>query len=298
MADMNQLHIAIDTKTKITKALESLYDVTYYKEQSFFEKVLLKDKHYPDLYFFQGSVNNKNLDFVENSKFTIVNSKKIKEQILDKKSYFDGDKIEVMYPYLTNKIEYDKEIKKSFKKDNNIEKGIFLLLFSGKDIVKSGIDKFIDIVLHLENKNYKLIFDISSKDKEILVQKLEKSKLSESSLIFEDYKNQDELFIASDIFIVPTRQQLFNLSVLKAMYLKNVVFVERNNAASEIIDSFSLILGQDDGSIYFKVNSLLGNKDEIKKIQKENHLVVKNMQFQRYVEELKDHINYHLDITV
>ncbi len=298
MADMNQLHIAIDTKTKITKALESLYDVTYYKEQSFFEKVLLKDKHYPDLYFFQGSVNNKNLDFVENSKLTIVNSKKIKEQILDKKSYFDGDKIEVMYPYLTNKIEYDKEIKKSFKKDNNIEKSIFLLLFSGKDIIKSGIDKFIDIVLHLENKNYKLIFDISSKDKEILVQKLEKSKLSESSLIFEDYKNQDELFIASDIFIVPTRQQLFNLSVLKAMYLKNVVFVERNNAASEIIDSFSLILGQDDGSIYFKVDSLLGNKDEIKKIQKENHLVVKNMQFQRYLEELKDHINYHLDITV
>lgn len=292
---MNPLHIAIQQKTKITKALESLYDVSYYKEQSFFEKLLLKEKHYPDIYFLQGSVNTQSLDFVEHSRLSIVNSKKIKEQILEKRSYINEDKIEVMYPYLTNKIEYDKEIKKSFKKEHTLDKETMLLLFSAKDIVKSGIDKFIDIVLHLENKNYRLIFDISAKDKALLEQKLEKAKLTEYALIFEDYENQDQLFIASDIFILPTLQQLFTPSVLKAMYLRNVVFVARNNAASELIDSFSLILGQDDGSIYFKIDSLLQNKDEVKKIQKENSLVVKNMKFERYLEELNDNISYHFD---
>jgi len=293
---MNPLHIAIAQKTKVTKTLESLYDVTYYKEQSFLQKILLKEKKYPDIYFLQGSVNKESLEFVENSKLTIVNSKKIKEKIMDKKSYFNEKKIEVMYPYLTNKLEYDKEIKKAFKKNHKIAKDTSIIFFSSKDINKSGIDKFLEIVLHLENKNYKLLFDISSKDNELLIKKLEKTKLNEKALVFTDYENQDELFIVADIFILPTKLQLFTPSVLKAMYLRNVVFVERNNASSELIDSFSLILGQDDRGIYFKVDSLLNNPKEIKKLQKENSLVVKNMKFDRYMEELEDNISYHLEV--
>jgi hypothetical protein len=292
---MNPLHIAIAQKTKVTKTLESLYDVSYYKEQTFFEKLLMKEKKYPDIYFLQGSVNSEALDFVEHSKLSIVNSKKIKEQILDKRSYINKNKIEVMYPYLTNRIEYDKELKKTFKQEHAIDKETMLLLFSAKDIVKSGIDKFVDIILHLENKNYKLFFDITQKDQEILEKKLQKSKLFDDALIFTDYENQDELFIASDIFILPTLQQLFLPNVIKAMYLRNGVFVSRNNAASELIDSFSLILGQDDRGIYFKIDSLLSNPKELKKIQKENSLVVKNMKFERYMEELEDHIRFYFD---
>lgn len=291
---MNPLHIAIKQKTKVTKALESLYNVTYYQEQTFLQKLLLKDKQYPDIYFLQGSVNTNSLDFVENSKLTIVNSKKIKEQILDKKSYLNEKKIEVLYPYLTNKSEHNKEIKKAFKKQYNIDKELVVILFSAKDVIKNGIDKFIEIILHLENKNYKLIFDITSKDKELVITKLKKSKIFEKSLVFTEYENQDELFIIGDIFILPTKLQLFAPTVLKAMYLKNIVFVERNNAASELIDSFSLILGQDDRSIYFKIDSLLSNLKEIKKIQKENSLVVKNMKFEKYMEELQENINFHL----
>jgi len=292
---MNQLHIAIKNKTKITKTLESLYDVTYYKEHSFWQKLLLKEKHYPDIYFLQGGLNTKTLDFVENSKLTIVSSKKIKEMITDKRSYLNEKKIEVMYPYLTNKIEFDKAMRKVFKKEYNIQKDEAVVFFSAKDIIKNGIDKFIEIILHLENKNYKLLFDITSKDKELLYSKLEKAQLLEKSLIFIDYENQDELFIVGDIFILPTRLQLFMPSVLKAMYLKSVVFVERNNASSELIDSFSLILGEDDRSIYFKIDSLLSNPTERKKIQKENSLVVKNMKYEKYMEELVDNIKYHLE---
>lgn len=292
---MNPLHIAIKNKTKITQALESVYEVTYYKEQTFFEKLLLKDKKYPDIYFLQGSVNNESLQFVENSKLTIVSSKKIKEQILDKKHYLSEKSIEVMYPYLTNKLEYEKKIKKEFKKLHNIEKENFLILFSGRDIIKSGIDKFLDIVVNFENKNYCLIFDIASKDKELLENKLAKTNQIDKALIFDNYENQDELYIASDIYIAPTTQKLFLPNIQKAMYLKNVVFVERDNASSELIDSFSLILGQDDRGIIFKVDSLLANKDEVKKIQKENSLVVKNMKYDRYLEELVDNINYYFD---
>ena len=292
---MNPLHIAIKNKTKITKTLESLYEVTYYKEQSFFQKLLLKDKHYPDIYFLQGGLTTESLDFVENSKLTIVSSKKIKEKIMDKRSYLNEKKIEVMYPYLTNKLEFDKSIRKAFKKEHNIDKDTAIIFFSAKDIVKNGIDKFIEIVLHLENKNFRLLFDITKKDKEALTAKLEKANLLDNSLVFIDYENKDELFMVGDIFILPTRLQLFNPSVLKAMYLKNAVFVERNNASSELIDSFSLILGEDDRGIYFKIDSLLTNAKERKNIQKENSLVVKNMKFEKYMEELEDNINYHLD---
>ena len=292
---MNQLHIAIKKKTKVTKALESLYDVTYYKEQSLWEKLCFKQKHYPDIYFLQGGITTEVLEFVENSKLTIVTSKKIKKMIMDKKSYLNDKKIEVIYPYLTNKLEFDKSIQEEFRKKHSIEKEDVVLFFSAKDIIKNGIDKFIEIVLDLENKNYQLLFDITSKDKELLSRKLKKARVFEKSLIFIDYENQDELFMAGDIFILPTKLKLFNLAVLKAMYLKNVVFVERDNASSELIDSFSLILGEDDKGVSFKIDSLLKNKKERKKIQKENSLAVKDMKFDKYMKKLQNKIRFHFD---
>jgi len=117
---MNKLHIAIKNKTHLTQKLESLYEVEYYKEQTFFEKLLLKDKKYPDIYFHQGIVNDTALSMVENSSKTIVNSQYIKDNIVKRKPYITQKKIDIIYPYINTQIKYDKKTRKDFRKKYNI----------------------------------------------------------------------------------------------------------------------------------------------------------------------------------
>jgi len=284
---MEKLHIAINTKTKVIKELEKKFELTYFKEQTFFEKLLLKEKKYPNIYFHQGSINTKALDMAEHSKIIIVNSNSMKEKICEKRTYIKEDKIFVLYPYINTQIKYDKQIKRDFRKKYEIKKEQRIIYFTGKDLISSGLENFLITIKNLENKNYKILIDTNTQQVEKLQERLKHFRLDKQMIILENYTNIDELFIVSDIFILPTKQKLFAVSVLKAMFLKNAVFVSRNNAASEIIDSFSLVFGQNDKTLSFKVDALLGNKEELKKIQKENYQVVKNMTYINYIGELE-----------
>ena len=284
---MEKLHIAINTKTKVITQLEKKFEITYYKEQAFLEKLLLKEKKYPDIYFHQGSVNTKALDIIEHSKVTIVNSNALKEQICEKRTYIKASKIFVIYPYINTQLKYSKQLKKEFRKKYEIEKEQRIIFFTGKNIILSGLEKFLEIIHSLERDNYKIVIETNTQEKQKIQERVNHYKLDNKTIILENYTNIDELFIAADMFILPTKQKLFALNVLKAMYFKNAVFVSSDNASSEIIDSFSLILGEKDRNTPFKVDALLGNKEELKKIQKENYQVVKNIKFDTYMEELE-----------
>lgn len=288
---MKKLHIAINTKTKVTAQLEKKFDISYYTEQTLLEKLLFKEKKYPDIYIHQGSMLTKALDMVEHSKITIVNSNALKEQICKKRTYLHADKIFVIYPYINTQLQYDKQLKKEFRKKYEIEKEQRILFFTGKNLIASGLEKFLETVAHLERENYKIVIATNTQEKQKLQERLLHYELDNETIVLENYHNIDELFIISDIFILPTKQKLFAMNVLKAMYFKNAVFISSDNSASEIIDSFSLIIGQKDQNLKFKVDALLGNKQELKKIQKENYQVVKNIQFNSYIEELEDIIN-------
>lgn len=288
---MKKLHIAINTKTKVTAQLEKKFDISYYTEQTLLEKLLFKEKKYPDIYIHQGSMLTKALDMVEHSKITIVNSNALKEQICKKRTYLHADKIFVIYPYINTQLQYDKQLKKEFRKKYEIEKEQRILFFTGKNLIASGLEKFLETVAHLERENYKIVIATNTQEKQKLQERLLHYKLDNQTIVLENYHNIDELFIISDIFILPTKQKLFAINVLKAMYFKNAVFISSDNSASEIIDSFSLIIGQKDQNLKFKVDALLENKKELKKIQKENYQVVKNIQFNSYIEELEDIIN-------
>ncbi len=284
---MEKLHIAINTKTKVITQLEKKFEITYYSEQTFFEKLLLKEKKYPDIYFHQGSVNTKALDIIEHSKVTIVNSNALKEQICEKRTYINASKICIIYPYINTQLKYSRQLKKEFRKKYEIEKEQRIILFTGKNIILSGLEKFLEIIHSLERDNYKIVIETNTQEKQKIQERVNHYKLDNRTIILENYTNIDELFIAADMFILPTKQKLFALNVLKAMYFKNAVFVSSDNASSEIIDSFSLILGEKDRNTPFKVDALLGNKEELKKIQNENYQVVKNIKFDTYMEELE-----------
>ena len=267
---MNNITIAIKNKTNLTLKLEKKYDVTYYKKQTFFSKLLLQEKRYPDIYFHKGFITSEAINFIENSKTTIVSSLNIKCEIINKIPTIDESKIHIQYPYVIKKLKYEKSIKKEFKKKNNIDTNTKIIFFRGDDLSKAGIEVVLDVLDRMHAENFTLIIESNKKQIVPIELKLKRLKVNYSYILFEDYKNMEELFIASDIFLLPTSQKYFSLDILKAMYYKNAVFLMQTNHASEIIDTFSLIQSSEDRSVSFKIDSLLINKDELKKIQEEN----------------------------
>ena len=159
-----------------------------------------------------------------------------------------------------------------------------MIFFQGKNLALSGIQSFLEIVEHMHKRNFVVMIESSSKEIQKIKLQINRAKLDYKVLFFEDYENIDELFIVSDIFILPTQLKLFAPSVLKAMYYKNAVFLMSTNYSAELIDTFSLIQDEYDRSTPFKVDALLINNDELKKIQKENHKKSLNFGFESRVE--------------
>ncbi|MBD3829951.1 MAG: glycosyltransferase, partial [Arcobacter sp.] len=99
-------------------------------------------------------------------------------------------------------------------------------------------------------------------------------------ILLENYKNIDDLFLASDIFLLPTYNKTFSSNILKAMYCKCVVFLSIDNDAKEVVDVFASMDSPTDPSIAFKIDAVLLDKNELKKIKKENKKLAKEFELE------------------
>ena len=293
---MNSIKIAIKNKTKLTTRLETIYDISHYNEPSLLSKFTFKKKDYPDIYFHQGSINDKALDLIQNSKVIIVNTNGIKKQIINKLPNISQNNIFILYPYINNSIEYSKDIKKEFRTKHKIKKETRLILFTGSDLFLSGLKVFLTILSNLQETNFKVIIESNQKQIQNLKLLINRQKLPYEIILLEDYKNKNELFIASDIFILPTKQKLYAQNILKAMNYKTAVFLMSTNYASEIIDTFSLIQSDIDPSTAFKVDALLSNQEELKNIQKFNYKESLKYDFESRLNIINSIIKKYFDI--
>jgi len=293
---MNSITIALNAKTNLSIQLEKKFDIQYYKKPSFLKKIFSFNQSYPDIYFHRGFLSREAVSLIEKAKVVILNSNSVKNEIIQKLSHIEADKLSVVSPYFYSKIEYDGSIKKVFRKKYEIEKKSKIILFRAKDLDKSGLETVFETVSRMYKENFTLVIESSSKQINPLKLRMERSEIKFKYILLEEYPNIDELFIASDIFILPTKQKYFAYDVLRAMYYRNAVFLTQSNYASELIDTFSLIHGNDDTSISFKIDSLLINKDELKKIQKENQEIAQMQSLENKVAKMTEIIEKTFDI--
>lgn len=288
---MKKINIAIKNKTKLTSTLQKEFDVTYETKQNLFQRIFSKNSFFPDLFFFQLPFNKDSLNNIQNSKKIIVNCNGIKNKIMEKYPGVDYKKIEVLYPYITNKLEYDDAIKKRYREKYNLKDEEKIIFFTATDLQANGIQNLFKIASSLEEKNFKVLIESSKKQIDHTKLILNRLKVKFQVILIEDHPNKDELFIFSDIFIVPTKKLSLNSNILKAIYFRNVVFIPQNNYTSEIIDPFSIMQGVDDPSISFKIDALLLNENELVQIQKINQEHSLNFDFNSRYEIVKSIIS-------
>ena len=280
--------ITINYKTRnslISKLLEK-ENIQEVKKPSLFSKVL-GNKEFADIYFHSGNLDADAIENIKNAKKVFVNSQTVHHELL--KNFQENlDKVEVLYPSVNIEYKKPKEAKQAFCEEQNIDPKKKIIFFTAKNFKTSGVKEFISIVLQLSSDNYIAVIESDKKQITSLKFQLSKINVEDKILLLEDYPNKDELFLASDIFILPTHSKNFASNILKAMYCKCAVFVTATNPAKELVDVFAMMESPDDRSMQFKVEALLQNKNDLKLIKKQNRKIAKEHSLENALSKVEE----------
>jgi glycosyltransferase involved in cell wall biosynthesis len=269
-----KITISYKTTNVLINELKKQENIEVIKNKNFLKKLFSK-KRYADVYFHSGYLDEKTILNIKNSKITIVNSFSIKNKILEELK-ISSEKIEVIYPSININIENEDKIKTDFYKKFNIDFDTKLIFFTAKNFKTSGIKEFLDICSNLNYSNFKIIIAGDKRQIGSLQFSLPKyKKLEEKIILIDDYKNFDELFLVSDIFLLPTHNKSFATNILKAMFCECVVFLSVKNDAKEVIDVFASMSSPTDSTIAFKIDAILSDEKELKNIKKQNYEIAK-----------------------
>lgn len=266
---MNKATISYKSKNILIEKLEKQSNIEVINEKSFFSKLFSK-KEYADIYFHSGTLDDKSLQNIKNSKMTIVNSFSIKKDIIDEIENLN-EKIEVIYPCINLKNQNMQEIKTKKFEELKIDLEYKVVFFTAKNFKTSGVKEFLDICSNLNYEKFKIIIAGTNQQINSLKFQLNKyNNLQEKLILLEDHKNIDEIFMISDIFVLPTYNKSFSSNILKAMFYENVVFVTTQNDAKEVVDVFATMSNPSDSSTAFKIDAILNSQNDLELIKKQN----------------------------
>ena len=268
--------------TLITKLLEQ-ENIQELKKPTFFSKLFGK-KEFADIYFHSGNIDKEVLENIKNAKKVFVNSRSAHHDLL--KSFQENlEKVELLYPSVNIEYQKPKEIKQKFCQDQNIDPKKKIIFFTAKNFKTSGIKEFLSLILQLKNDNFVAVVEGDKKQITNLRFQLSKIDTQEKIILLENYPNKEQIFLACDIFLLPTYNKNFATNVLRAMFCKSVVFTTSNNAAKELIDTFSTMESPNDRSMQFKLEAILQNKEDMKLIKKQNRKIAKQYTLEKQLEK-------------
>ena len=285
---MKQTTIHYKTSNTLINRLKARDDIKILKKPSFLTKLFSK-KRYPDIYFHSGELDENSIEFIKNSKFVVTNSFSNLNLILAK-TKISHEKIKVIYPSVDIKYQKPKELKEKYKDRFSLTENTKIIFFTAKNFKTSGVKEFLQIVSNLSFIDFKVIIAGAKQQLAALEFTLPKySKLEPKIILLDESKeNLDELYLISDVFLLPSYNKNIASSVIKAMFCKCVVFSTMNNDAKEILDVYATMENPNDPSTAFKIDAILFDENELKKIKKQNRNIALEMSLDKNIEKFND----------
>lgn len=266
---MNKTTISYKTTNLLIEKLKQQTNIQVLKEKGFFS-LLFSKNHFPDIYFHSGNLDEKAIENIKNSKITVTNSFASMNEIIAK-TKISHKKIKVIYPSINVEYKNIKEIKEKLCEELQIDLNTKLIFFTAKNFKSSGVKEFLDICSSITYLDFKIIIAGEQKQIANLNFQLPKySKLQDKIILLGNYSKIDDLFLASDIFLLPTYNKSFSTNIIKAMYCKCVVFLSLENDAKEIVDVFASMDSPTDPSTAFKIDAILSNESDLEMIKDQN----------------------------
>lgn len=285
---MKQTTVYYKISNTLINNLKHRDDIKILKKPSFLTKLFSK-KRYPDIYFHSGELDENSIEFIKNSKFVVTNSFSNLNLILAK-TKISHEKIKVIYPSVDIKYQKPKELKEKYKDRFSLTENTKIIFFTAKNFKTSGVKEFLQIVSNLSFIDFKVIIAGTKQQLAALEFTLPKySKLEPKIILLDESKeNLDELYLISDVFLLPSYNKNIASSVIKAMFCKCVVFSTMNNDAKEIIDVYATMENPNDPSTAFKIDAILFDENELKKIKKQNRNIALEMSLDKNIEKFND----------
>lgn len=269
---MNKTSIFYKTSNNLIEKLLKQENTEVLKQSNFLSSLFSKKK-YADVYFHTGNLDEKSIENILNAKLTITNSFSSMNQIIAK-TKISHKNVKVIYPSIDIEYKKPKEVKEKLCQELQIDVKNKLILFTAKNFKSSGVKEFLDICSNITYEDFKII--ITGEQKQMFTLKFQIPKyqtLQNKIILLEDYKNIDDLFLASDIFILPTYNKSFSTNIVKAMFCKCAVFLSIENDAKEIVDVFASMDSPTDRSMTFKIDAVLKEKNDLQLIKKQNRKI-------------------------
>jgi len=285
---MKQTTVYYKISNTLINNLKHRDDIKILKKPSFITKLFSK-KRYPDIYFHSGELDENSIEFIKNSKFVVTNSFSNLNLILAK-TKISHEKIKVIYPSVDIKYQKPKELKEKYKDRFSLTENTKIIFFTAKNFKTSGVKEFLQIVSNLSFIDFKVIIAGAKQQLAALEFTLPKySKLEPKIILLDESKEKlDELYLISDVFLLPSYNKNIASSVIKAMFCKCVVFSTMNNDAKEIIDVYATMENPNDPSTAFKIDAILFDENELKKIKKQNRNIALEMSLDKNIEKFND----------
>ncbi|QNK85508.1 glycosyltransferase family 4 protein [Aliarcobacter cryaerophilus] len=285
---MKQTTVYYKISNTLINNLKHRDDIKILKKPSFLTKLFSK-KRYPDIYFHSGELDENSIEFIKNSKFVVTNSFSNLNLILAK-TKISYEKIKVIYPSVDIKYQKPKELKEKYKDRFSLTENTKIIFFTAKNFKTSGVKEFLQIVSNLSFIDFKVIIAGAKQQLAALEFTLPKySKLEPKIILLDESKEKlDELYLISDVFLLPSYNKNIASSVIKAMFCKCVVFSTMNNDAKEIIDVYATMENPNDPSTAFKIDAILFDENELKKIKKQNRNIALEMSLDKNIEKFND----------
>lgn len=285
---MKQTTVYYKISNTLINNLKHRDDIKILKKPSFITKLFSK-KRYPDIYFHSGELDENSIEFIKNSKFVVTNSFSNLNLILAK-TKISHEKIKVIYPSVDIKYQKPKELKEKYKDRFSLTENTKIIFFTAKNFKTSGVKEFLQIVSNLSFIDFKVIIAGTKQQLAALEFTLPKySKLEPKIILLDESKeNLDELYLISDVFLLPSYNKNIASSVIKAMFCKCVVFSTMNNDAKEILDVYATMENPNDPSTAFKIDAILFDENELKKIKKQNREIALEMSLDKNIDKFND----------
>ena len=285
---MKQTTVYYKISNTLINNLKHRKDIKILKKPSFITKLFSK-KRYPDIYFHSGELDENSIEFIKNSKFVVTNSFSNLNLILAK-TKISHEKIKVIYPSVDIKYQKPKELKEKYKDRFSLTENTKIIFFTAKNFKTSGVKEFLQIVSNLSFIDFKVIIAGTKQQLAALEFTLPKySKLEPKIILLDESKEKlDELYLISDVFLLPSYNKNIASSVIKAMFCKCVVFSTMNNDAKEILDVYATMENPNDPSTAFKIDAILFDENELKKIKKQNREIALEMSLDKNIDKFND----------
>ena len=285
---MKQTTVYYKISNTLINNLKHRDDIKILKKPSFLTKLFSK-KRYPDIYFHSGELDENSIEFIKNSKFVVTNSFSNLNLILAK-TKISHEKIKVIYPSVDIKYQKPKELKEKYKDRFSLTENTKIIFFTAKNFKTSGVKEFLQIVSNLSFIDFKVIIAGTKQQLAALEFTLPKySKLEPKIILLDESKEKlDELYLISDVFLLPSYNKNIASSAIKAMFCKCVVFSTMNNDAKEILDVYATMENPNDPSTAFKIDAILFDENELKKIKKQNRNIALEMSLDKNIEKFND----------